>query len=162
MIQSNEMTPLGHYRESVTNALAGYQLLESLIKLYTGTYNDAVRAIANDELFFDFHRKDIEDAPLGRLINGLARTCRNKKLVQDLRDLKSHRDQVAHQALLCTLDNTADENYMKMTEKNHQIIDEIRRLHAAVLAETLTVGGIWKAALEKVGKDPTLEADSGR
>jgi len=143
------MSPLQHYRESVTNALAGYQLLEGLLKFYAETYYDAVRAFVGDDLFFDFHRKDIEDAPLGRLITGFSRTCANKKLVQDLRELKSHRDQVAHQALLCTYDNTSDEQYHEMIEENHRIIQEISRLHSAVLQETQSVGEKWKAALAK-------------
>lgn len=138
-----------HYRESVTNALAGYQLLEALLKFYAETYYNAVRSILGDELFFDFHRKDIEDAPLGRLITGFSRMCANKKLVQDLRDLKSHRDQVAHQGLLCTFDDTHDDNYHAMIQENHKIIEEISRLQSAVLKETQNVGETWKSALVK-------------
>jgi hypothetical protein len=130
------MTPQQHYRESVTSALAGYQLLEGLLKFYAEAYYNVVRAFLAGHLHFDYHRKDVEASALGRLINGFAKTCGNKKLVGELRELIGHRDQIAHQALLRLYDDDiSEEKLHEMIQENHNIVQQLHRLQTEVLAE---------------------------
>ena len=127
------------------NALAGYQLIESVLKFYADTYYKAVRGFLDGKLHFDYHGKDVESAPLGRLISGFSKTCGNKQLVADLRKLLSHRDQIAHQGLLCLYDqDTSEETFHKMIKENHACTDELTRLLKEVLAEVDRVGLLWK------------------
>ena len=134
------MTPQQHYRESVTSALGGYQLVEGLLKFYAGAYYNAVRAYLGERLFFDFHEKDVEKAPLERLVSGFAKTCGNKKLVAELRELIGHRNEIAHQALLRLYDEDAsDVKFHEMIEANHRIVDQLYRLQQEILQEVRSI-----------------------
>lgn len=88
------------YRDGVTQALAGFQLMEENLKIYIGMHFDCIRLLVDEKLYFEFSRSDYQEAALGRLINTFSKLCRNKALITDLRAIIRKRDHVAHQALL--------------------------------------------------------------
>jgi hypothetical protein len=109
------MTLQEHYRDSVTNALGGFQLLEESLKNYLDLYYRSVRYLLGGRLHFDFHRADINDAPLGRLVGSFSKSCANASLVAQLRSLIKYRDAAAHRALICLYGQaTTDEQYHEM------------------------------------------------
>jgi hypothetical protein len=88
------------YSSAVNQVLAGYQLIEEMLKSYIATHFELTRAILAGRLHFDFHREDYQDAALGRLIQVFSKLTPNKALVSDLRSVVRHRDQIAHKSLL--------------------------------------------------------------
>ena len=89
-----------HYRKGANLALAGYQLIESLLKTYIKNYFSIVKSIIGNELYFGFDGQDYEEAPLGRLLQVFSKICDNQKLVKDLQSEIKHRNDVAHKSML--------------------------------------------------------------
>ena len=130
------MTLQEHYRVSVTNALAGFQLVEESLKGYLGLYYQSIRHLLSGRLHFDFHRADINEAPLGRLVGSFSKSCANALLVARLRSLIKHRDTTAHKALVCLYESaTTDEQYHDMIKANHRMSDETREVLIALSEE---------------------------
>lgn len=96
------------YRDAVSHALAGFQLVEEALKDYIGIYHEAVRRLLPSTITYGSSRKDIQDAALGKLINVFAKSCGDQALITELRSLISTRDELAHRALL-TLYGSAQE-----------------------------------------------------
>lgn len=99
------------YRDAVSHALAGFQLIEEALKDYLGFYHVAVRKLLPSALTYKSSRKDIQDSALGKLINVFAKSSGNVRLISELRSLTNTRDQLAHKALLDlygTADNQVD------------------------------------------------------
>jgi uncharacterized protein YbcC (UPF0753/DUF2309 family) len=100
--QLDELTKRGQdlYENGVNKVLAGFQLIEELLKTYIEAHYEFVRAFLGDRLYFAFSRSDFQDAALGRLTEIFSKLCPNKGLVADLRAVKRRRDEIAHRALL--------------------------------------------------------------
>jgi len=88
------------YRDAVSHALAGFQLIEESLKDYIGFYHDAVRKLLPSTITYGSSRRDIQDAALGKPINVFSKCCGNQALILDLRSLTSTRDELAHKALI--------------------------------------------------------------
>jgi hypothetical protein len=93
------MTSPDQYRDLVAHALAGFQLVEASLKDYISDYHDKVRSCLPPGMVYDYHRSDIQDAALGKLVEVFNKTNRNKELVGSLRKLQASRDNLAHRAL---------------------------------------------------------------
>jgi uncharacterized protein YdiU (UPF0061 family) len=130
------MTLQEHYRTSVANALAGFQLIEESLKGYLDLYYQSIRHLLSKRLHFDYHRSDINEAALGRLIGAFAKSSANTELVTRLRSLVRQRDSAAHTALICLYDSsTTDEQYHTMIKANHALSDELREVLSALIDE---------------------------
>ena len=90
----------GQYRDAVSHALAGFQLIEESLKDYIGFYHDAVRKLLPPTITYGSSRRDIQDAALGKLINVFSKCRGNQAFISDLRSLTSTRDELAHKALV--------------------------------------------------------------
>jgi len=88
------------YNSSANQVLAGFQILEELLKNYLARHFALAREVLGDRLPFNFKREDYQDAPLGRLIQVFAKTNLNHDLIRDLRAEISRRDHIAHKAFL--------------------------------------------------------------
>src|ERR1700743_3716543 len=88
------------YTDGVTQVLAGFQIIEDMLKSYLEVHFDLTRTILNGRLHFGFRREDYQDAALGRLAQVFSKLCSDKQLVADLRAVVERRDQIAHRALL--------------------------------------------------------------
>ena len=88
------------YREGVMLVLSGYQLIEASLKTYLKNYFTIVRHVVPEELHFGFDGKDYGNAALGTLVKVFAKVCGDSGLVSDLKSEISHRDHIAHRALL--------------------------------------------------------------
>jgi hypothetical protein len=125
------------YRTGVTQALAGFQLIEEGLKTYLGIYFDSIRLLIGDRLHFGFAKEDYQDAALGRLITIFAKTSSNAELLSQLRSVTRQRDHIAHQALLKLYPEkpiSVDE-YKGMLEEIDQMITKSEALHAAISSE---------------------------
>ena len=137
------MTLHEHYRTSVTNALAGFQLIEEGLKDYLDLYYQSVRHLLSNRLHFDYHRSDINKAALGRLVSIFAKTSTNASLTTRLRSLVDQRDSAAHTALVCLYDSsTTDAEYHIMIKANHALSDELREVLVALLSEVSSMRAV--------------------
>lgn len=134
------------YRDSVSSALGGFQLVEEGLKTYIDIYYGAVRDILAGKLHFAFDQSDVQDAPLGRLLTIFSKICPNKELVSELRGLIKHRNQAAHQAFVCLYDDeTSTEAYKAMTSANIELTTVLTRLLPQIHAEMVAVHGVLEA-----------------
>src|SRR5688572_10988832 len=90
-----------NYRESVTHALGGFQLVEEGLKTYIDLYYETARQLLVGKLHFGFDKAEVQEAPLGRLLQIFSRINPNKELIAELKALVKDRNQAAHQAFVC-------------------------------------------------------------
>ncbi len=128
------------YRNAVSHALAGFQLVEEGLKDYLGFYYATVRRLLPDELAFGYARDDIKDAALGKLINVSSKVCSNTALIAELRTLIKVRDDLAHRALIDLYGNGAQTQDLELkTKALFQTAERINTLLKQVNEESLKV-----------------------
>lgn len=74
------MTDQEYFRNIASHALAGFQLIEVGLKDYIADYHDKVRASLPSNMTYKYGARDVEDAPLGKLITLFERTNSNEVL----------------------------------------------------------------------------------
>lgn len=141
------------YRDAVSHALAGFQLVEEALKDYIGIYHEAVRKLLPSTIAYGSSRKDIQDAALGKLINVFAKSCGNQALITELRSLINTRDELAHRALLGLYGNAQEpSNLAERSVALQTIAEQISGLLAQINKEmlnVLVVSGIAKQSPER-------------
>jgi len=122
------------YREGVTHALGGFQLLEEGLKTHSDLYYGTVTELLEGRLHFGYARSDIQDAAPGRLLAVFAKVCANQELLAEMRGLVKDRDQAAHQAFICLYGpGPNDQTLIEVTDANAklgtQLSELLPRLH---------------------------------
>ena len=106
------------YREGANDVLAGFQIIEELLKNYLEFHFDLTRQILAGRVHFDFRRDDYQDAALGRLVQVFSKLCPDKQLISDLRSVVRRRDHFAHKALLKLYDdNVPPDEYSRLIDE---------------------------------------------
>ena len=130
-------SPEDLYHGAIARCLAGYQLLEEQLKTYLGIYFGVVRALLPSGLHFGFESKEIENAPLERLVHLFSKACDDAKLVASLREVISHRNEVAHRALLLSYKSSpTTEEYVELSSEAVKRSGVIGELMARVCDKT--------------------------
>lgn len=136
MIKNDQISQKEIYREGANLALAGYQLIEALLKTYIKNYFEIAKYLLEGKLHFGFTGRDYDEAPLGRLLQVFAKISNDKELLKDLRSEVQHRDQIAHRSMLVLFAKTepTSEELSSMTseleERNRKVNGLLKRLHA--------------------------------
>ncbi|MDO9387581.1 MAG: hypothetical protein Q7T65_12845 [Thiobacillus sp.] len=107
------------YSRGANQVLAGFQLIEEMLKSYLELHFNMTRVLLNGRLYFEFRREDYQDAALGRLTQVFSKLCANGPLVSDLRAVIKRRDHIAHRALLKLYDEGIT------PQEYSQLIDEL-------------------------------------
>ncbi|MEJ2793958.1 hypothetical protein WAE56_11100 [Iodobacter sp. LRB] len=94
------MTEEEHYRDIAIHALAGFQLIEVVLKDYIADYHDKVREFLPVDMVYEHKADEVTNAPLGKLLDIFGKINANKQLVVELRNLQSKRNDLAHRALV--------------------------------------------------------------
>jgi hypothetical protein len=142
-ISMDKVTQESSYKEIVTITLSGYQLIEARIKTYLHDYFEIVKYRIGNDLHFGFEGQDYSNAALGTLLKVFSKTCADSELLKDLRAEITHRDHVAHQALLvpykrkpCSseeLSQLANE-LAKRSESIINLLNRLRKAHTDLVA----------------------------
>lgn len=125
------------YREGASHALAGYQLIESLLKTYISNHFKIVKFILGNQLYFGFTGNEYEQAPLERLVNIFSKLCNDDQLIRELRNEITHRNHIAHQSMLIMYSKRklGVEQFIslndEMVKRNNTIANLLDRLHIA-------------------------------
>jgi hypothetical protein len=93
----------------VGEALAPYQLIEALLKLYVERAHLKIERLLALRVPFHYPRSEYENAPLDRLITLFQRHSNNKQLITRLRGATKARNYIAHRVI---------EDYMDHHEKD--------------------------------------------
>ena len=107
------------YSGAVNQVLAGFQLIEEMLKSYIANHFDIVRILVKGRLHFEFRREDYQESALGRLTHVFSKLCPNQQLVSDLRAEIKRRDQIAHRALLKSYETGI------LPDEYSQLLDEL-------------------------------------
>ena len=102
----------------VGEALAPYQLVEALLKIYVARAHLKIRRILAGSVPFNFASSEYENAPLEQLIRLFQRHSNNKPLITRLQAAKKKRNYIAHKII---------EDYMDHHEENAKIARGISR-----------------------------------
>ena len=84
----------------ILRRLGQYQLVEFSLKLYIAGAYAHIKKSLNETIPFDYGYSQVENFPLERLLEVFKRLNRNKELQDRLNGLRTHRNYVAHRALL--------------------------------------------------------------
>ncbi|MFC3552474.1 hypothetical protein ACFOLC_15830 [Lysobacter cavernae] len=130
------------YRDGAAHALAGYQMIEELLKTYIGNHFEIVRSLVDGRVHFGFRKEDYKQAPLGRLLQVFAKICDDTSLVDALRAELPHRDHVAHQSLLILFAKS-----QPSAEQLSDLLTELGKRHASVQAVMLQLHAAHEALI---------------
>jgi hypothetical protein len=100
----------------VGEALAPYQLVEALLKIYVARAQMKINRILAGSVPFNFASSEYENAPLEHLIRLFQRHSNNNPLITRLRAAKEKRNEIAHKVI---------DDYLDHHEKNPKIASGI-------------------------------------
>jgi hypothetical protein len=129
------------YRKSVNQVLAGFQIVEEMLKTYIERHFDLTRSLINGRLHFEFCRQDYQEAALGRRIQVFSKLCANHQLVSDLRAAVEGRDHVAPRALLKLYESAiSPEEYVQISHELLSDMDKNTELMTRIVLEMEKLG----------------------
>jgi hypothetical protein len=116
------------YESRVLFLLGSYQLLEFSLKIYIAGAYSLIKQSLKGAIPFEYKYKDIENFPLGKLLQTFSHLNQNKALHNKLNQLKSKRNHIAHRAMLeqhdvirDVLDLGEDEPSIDLSEAEREI-----------------------------------------
>ena len=121
------------YKSRVLLLLGSYQLLEFSLKIYIAGAYSLVKQSLDGAIPFDYKYKDIENFPLGKLLQTFSHLNKNKVLQNKLNQLKSTRNHIAHRALIEQYDVIRDVLNLGGDEHSIDISDAEREIDECLI-----------------------------
>ena len=126
--------------------IIGFQLLEeSLKQCIEGAFSIIARK-TDGTLRVKLSRGDLEDSPLGRLIDQFAKYVSDEELVRELRALRPERDRYARRAFLTIMmelseptDDEKHEEARRLAELRQRVTSAVERLTGHWLSSAATL-----------------------
>lgn len=117
------------YFDEITRCLMSFQYIEealkqNLIRLHALIYFRIKKYVPYD---LKPNIQSINNAAMGRLIELYKIFCDDNDLISDLRKIKDHRDKIAHQGLLMTVEEMNDKDNIKLKTSELEEIDELAK-----------------------------------
>lgn len=124
------------YRDAVNRALEQCQFVEETLRVYLDVAVQIARSQLAAHFPVDVSGKDLACLSLGRLVALFSRFNGNASLKADLKRITPDRNRIAHQSLLFTLGEIADDAHLSvLTEEVNLIAQRAGRVHEALLDE---------------------------
>ena len=141
---------LGEYLDLVGKALLDFQYIELALKLYIAEVYAIISSRVEGIVPFKYDWKDVENEPLGRLLDRFSMISSDHQLVKDLRPLQKERNKLAHQAYVLTLEEQSDGDQL---EKECVRLTKLRSKTTPLVMRTLEAwGGVQSARQSILGK----------
>lgn len=105
------------YKDQLTHCLATYQFIEECLRFCLVRCHATIQFRLEGYLPYDPPGKAIADAALGRLIDWYKLYTTNLELISELRVIKSTRDHIAHQGLVLTFEEQANDAFLELKTK---------------------------------------------
>lgn len=117
--------------------LGSFQLLEFALKIYVGLSYKIIQTRVKGLVHFDYTEDDLDDLPLGRLLNLFKKLNSNAELLGRLKNLQAERNHIAHRALLITMGSLYDSGTVEDKHIEYLMLeDELTECLQAVNAES--------------------------
>lgn len=140
---------LGEYLDLVGQALLDFQFIELALKLYMAETYAIISSRVEGVVPFKYGWKDVENEPLGRLLDQFSKISSDHQLIQELRPLQKERNKLAHQAYVLTLEEQSDGDRL---EKECARLTRLRSKTKLLVMRTLEAwGGIQNARKSILG-----------
>lgn len=140
---------LGEYLDLVGKALLDFQYIELALKLYIAETYAIISSRVKGIVPFKYDWKDVENEPLGRLLDQFSKISSDHQLVEDLRPLQKERNKLAHQAYVLTLEEQSDGDQL---EKECARLTKLRSKTKPLVMRTLEAyGGVQNARKSILG-----------
>ena len=123
---------LDPYFREVSLAAMRFQHIEECLKMCLANCFGIIRLGLNGKVAFNLTYKDVENLPLGPLINEFKKYTTNSVLLKNLRGLPKKRNYIAHNAYLLTVD---EQHNSEAITKEIKKVAEISRQARQVLQE---------------------------
>jgi hypothetical protein len=137
---------ISEYKESAYHALGGFQLLEQLMKDFIISCNEVITSALGPEITYRPTVKEIDNAPLGKLMVFFKVHTSNENLINSLNTILPKRKDLAHNALAVIYwDKMTSQDYFSRVEEFYKLSRELERLQLEVLNET----DLYHAAMHK-------------
>src|SRR5213592_2211346 len=88
------------YFEALSDALTAFQMIEESLKSTITTCYKHIEVKVKDEFRFGYSRVDVENLPLGKLLEIYRRLTDNTELITELQALPKDRNHIAHRAFV--------------------------------------------------------------
>lgn len=112
------------YKDATLRVLGQFQLLEFALKLYIGLSYKAIKLHVGNVVHFDYTEDDLNDLPLGRLLNLFKKLNSNTEFVQRLQSLQTERNHIAHRSLLITMGSLYDRGLVEDKYIEYSILED--------------------------------------
>ena len=133
------------YKDAVSHALAGFQLIEAGLKFYIGYYYDVARFILDGKLAFKYEKSDINEAALEKLLSIFKKINSNEELIKNIRKLIHQRNHIAHKALAQLYGSKrTDSEFATLADEYAITTTEITKILDGLQAEHLLIHEIHK------------------
>lgn len=139
------------YVLAVQNALFTFQMIEESLKICVGLSYEIIKLSAPPPTAFNFDTNNINNAPLGKLIQMFSSVTTNQQLVSELRKILKWRNFCAHRAYVhefmnrqgstpITSDDIADVQTattfgVNLVEQINSEMRSIRKVHLTIFGE---------------------------
>jgi len=94
---------LDRYEKAVMHGLTVFQVMEFMLKLYLIGSFELIRHQTKGHVAYRYTAKDVEEHPLGRLLQLFYKHNANGRLHKDLKLLPRYRNELAHSAFVAGL-----------------------------------------------------------
>ena len=112
------------YKDTTLRLLGSFQLLEFALKIYIGLSYKVVQTQVEGLVHFDYTEDDLNDLPLGRLLNLFKKLNSNSELLVRLQKLQSERNHIAHRSLLITMGPLYDRGAVEDKYNEYWILED--------------------------------------
>jgi hypothetical protein len=125
------------YFDAVRDALTAFQMIEESLKMSISTCYMYIRSKVKDQVPFAYGRDDVDNLPLGALLEIYRRLTPNEDLIAALRALPKDRNYVAHQAFVkeVLLSDEPPEQLVIQTGRIEKIAENARAVLAILIDE---------------------------
>lgn len=134
--------PRKYYKDTSMRLLGSFQLLELALKVYVGLSYKIIKTRVEGVIHFDYAENDLDDLPLGRLLNLFRKLNSNAELIARLQKLQAERNHIAHRSLLITMVSLYDRGAVEDKYIEYSILeDELTECLQAVNTESRQLKG---------------------
>lgn len=131
-----------HYKEAAMSLLGRFQLLEFALKIYIGLSYKLIKIRVEGIVHFGYSENDLDDLPLGRLLQNFKKLNSNTELAERMNKLRVERDHLAHRSLLITMGSLYDRGMIEDKFIEYSVLeDELTECISALNIESRRLKG---------------------
>ncbi|MGB8952619.1 MAG: hypothetical protein WCC06_08120 [Candidatus Aminicenantales bacterium] len=144
MVKDRSIT---EYLDLVQKILLDFQFIELGLKLYIAETYLIIATKVKGVVPFKYGWKDVENEPLGKLLDRFVKINADHDLVKKLRPLQKERNKLVHQAYIITFEEQSDKEYIK---NEYTRLSDLKTRTKPLVMRTLQVYGEVQEVKRKI------------